>query len=83
MDGPVLATASTSPHGLSKAMMKITVNDSEVNALVDTGSTDNYISLNTVNRLNLSVTPGAGKILMASTAYVANILGFCQVDLVV
>ena len=79
----VLATASTSPHSLSKTMMKVTVNDSEVDALVDTGSTDNYISLNTVNRLKLSVCPGVGKVTMATTAFTTETLGFCQVDLVV
>lgn len=63
--------------------MKICVNGTNVDALVDTGSTDNYISLSTVESLKISTSPAVGKVTMATTAFTTDTEGCCEVDIYV
>ena len=57
-DTPTLATVlAASPDSLSKAVMKISINDLEVKALVDTGSNENFISQGVVEDMCVDVCP--------------------------
>ena len=83
-DSPMLATAlAASLDSLSKAVMKISLNGKEVNALVDTGSSENFISHGLVKDMSLSVYPGVSKVTMATTTLTTDILGYCVLDIIV
>ena len=83
-DSPVLATAlAASLDSLSKAVMKISIDGKEVQALVDTGSSENFISHGLVKDMNLSVFPGVSKVTMATTTLTTDILGHCVLDIIV
>lgn len=83
-DSPMLATVlAASLDSVSKAVIKISINDKEVQALVDTGSCKNFISQGIVEDMSLSVFPGASKVTMATTTLTTEILGYCVLDIIV
>ena len=57
--------------------MCVTLGDHELKALVDTGSTESFISESCVKDLGLSVLPASGKVSMAATTLSYNIRGCC------
>ncbi|KAI0983062.1 hypothetical protein GJ496_010680 [Pomphorhynchus laevis] len=59
---------SISKHGLHIAEQTITVNDSDVVALFDTGSSEHFIDFKLVNRIKLNITPCRETVSMATKA---------------
>ena len=66
---------------LSKAVTTIAVNSHDVNALIDTGSTDNYISPRIVQDLGLHVYQSGGQVTMAATNCTSAIQGYSVVEI--
>ena len=78
---PTLATViAASPGSLSEAVTTITVDNHNVSGLINTGSTENYISQHIVQDLGLHVYPGDGQVTMAVTDYTSSIQGYCVAD---
>ena len=79
----VLATlnAAAGPFGLENAMIKILVNNKPLTALIDTGSSDSYISANIPQREKWSIFPSRQVINMASTTLTKETQGHCSVKL--
>ncbi|XP_054266993.1 uncharacterized protein LOC128989150 [Macrosteles quadrilineatus] len=67
---------------LSKATVSLMLNGKPVDALIDTGSSDSFISEATVKRFNIFKYPTKHEISMASTSHVSSTLGHCTVDMV-
>lgn len=80
---PILSTisATTNSKQLSSATVKVEVAGKMVNALIDTGSTDNFISQEVAARLKLQITAKVGTISMASSVHRSEILGVCSPDI--
>lgn len=75
-----LLVAAT-PDSLSKAVVPVFLGDNKLCALIDTGSSESYVSKSTVRRLNLSVYNSCKKVTMASTHLSSCTLGHCVVSL--
>lgn len=71
------------PDSLSAAALSVYIADIHLYALVDSGSTDNYISEASVQLLKLPTLPSTRQVSMAQTCHKASISGFCNVDIVV
>ena len=79
---PTLATISAaSPQGLQKAVVKLEVNEHSVEALIDTGSTDIFISQNLASKLQLSVSTVTSVVTMADSSLQAKVVGYSIVNL--
>ncbi|MGL4482017.1 MAG: RNase H-like domain-containing protein, partial [Lactococcus garvieae] len=74
-------TLAASPGGLSNAVTNIMVNDVPLQALIDTGSTESYISQTAVIVHNFKVEQSQTIISMASTHLTARTLGHCNVSI--
>lgn len=72
---------AAAPTSLSNAVVRISANGVRLNALVDTGSSDSYISSSIVHANNWKVTSGKTKILMASTSLSSYTEGQCFLTL--
>ena len=80
----MLATALAVSFGsLSKAVMKVSINGKEVQALEDTGSSENFISQGVVEDMCLSMCPGVSKVTIATTILTTEILEYCSLDVTV
>lgn len=77
--GSVYQTASVG--GLAKSTVCATIDDKNVQALVDTGSTLSFIDEKIAKELHLRVLPSDGKVSMASMSMMTNIKGQCKVKL--
>lgn len=75
------ASITASIPSLSKAMIKIKINSHEVDALIDTGSSESFINQNVTKRLNIKIFPGGGKVSLASTSFYSQIKGYCIINL--
>ena len=79
---PTLATISAaSPQGLQKAFVKIEVNEHSVEALIDTGSTDSFMSQKLASKLQLSVSPVTSVVTMPDSSLQAKVVGYSIVNL--
>ena len=58
------------------------INGSVVNALVDSGSTDNFINPKQVERLSLTILPSRETVSMASSSLSAKMKGYCSATIV-
>ena len=77
---PTLAASSissASPGGLSKATLRGKVNSQGVDVLIDTGSSQSFVSLHVVKRHKWKVLPASGEVLMASTTHTSKVHGYC------
>jgi transposase InsO family protein len=78
----VLAALSPTVNGLvSRATLDTVINGNTLSALVDTGSSDNFIKESVARQLSLKVFPTSGTITLASTAHRTLIKGYCLVSL--
>ena len=79
-----LCTTSSAalPNSLSQAIVKLTVNNIPLHALIDTGSSDNYISASTARKHSFHIHPSSMSITMASTTHSSSTKGHCLVDIV-
>ena len=73
--------ASASASSLANVTVKVKINQIKTKALIDTGSTESFISEEVVKRRNLPVKPGTSKISMASGDLVKETKGYVIVDL--
>ena len=79
---PALATLCASNlQSLSNSITKIYINGNETTALVDTGSTESFISQEFALKLGLQVHHATGKVSMASSSLTSDIIGYCIVDI--
>ena len=79
---PTLATISAaSPQGLQKSVVKIEVNEHSVEALIDTGSTDSFMSQKLASKLQLSVSPVTSVVTMADSSLQVKVVGYSIVNL--
>jgi hypothetical protein len=68
----VTASNSTT-HLLKPAVVTVSIKDNNYQALVDSGSTDNFISDSLVQQLQIMVRPSSGSVVMASTSLTSSI----------
>ena len=82
---PTLATTGLLDisEGLKKACMKISLNGKDVLALIDSGSTDNFIHPHVVKMCSLKSTNCCKTIMMATKNLKAQINGFCVTTIIV
>ena len=80
---PTLAATApaASPGGLSKAILRAEVNGQTVDALVDTGSSQSFVSHNLVKMNKWKLFPSSSKVFMASTAHSQKVMGYCVVTI--
>ncbi|GFV22570.1 putative retrovirus-related pol polyprotein from transposon opus [Trichonephila clavipes] len=76
-----LAAISESTHCLQKSIIKALVNNIQLSALIDTGSSIIFLNEKHVAKCKLKVEPYLGKISMANSSMVTEIEGFCKVNL--
>ena len=72
----VMATKSNIPQGLDQAATAVTINGKCVNALVDSCSTESYISEKMAKELGLKIHPSSKGITMAQKSLNTTSLGF-------
>ena len=70
-----------SPQSLSQAITKVNLNGHVLNALLDSGSSESFISRNVALKLNLVVTPSSKNITMALNTLNTQTCGSCVVNL--
>ncbi|XP_068240062.1 uncharacterized protein [Palaemon carinicauda] len=76
-----LATVSgAAPSSLSKSLSCLKVNGLPVNALIDTGSSENFVSQKIAKENNLIILPDDGHVSMADASLSSKVLGLCCVD---
>ena len=81
---PTLASiAAPSGNGLEKSKCPIFIQNNRVEALIDSGSTDSFISQLLVEQLSLDVKKSEVQVHMASTSLCSQILGVCFVDILI
>ena len=68
---------------LSQSTIAVKIGTSEYSALVDTGSTESFISSSVVRSLDVIIHPSNSVVSMASTSHQIKVPGYCTVDLVV
>ena len=73
--------ASASSSSLANVTVKVKINKIKTNALIDTGSTESFISEEVVKRRKLPVRPGTTKISMAAGDLTKETKGYVTVDL--
>lgn len=74
-------TTAAAPSSLTKAITEIFVNGVPVQALVDTGSSESYISDKIVHSNNWEVHESTNEIVLASTSMLSKTEGHCFVSL--
>ena len=75
-------TCSAKTHSLAKSCIDIMINGSVVNALVDSGSTDNFFNPKQVQRLSLTILPSRETVSMASFSLSTKMQGYCFATIV-
>lgn len=81
---PTLAVISAAaPSSLNKTVIPVYVNDTKVDGLVDSGSTDSFVSGLVVNRLNIKTFNSQKVVGMASSSLKTTITRRVAVDLVI
>lgn len=82
---PVIAsgiTTAAAPASLSKAITTVSVNGIPLQALIDTGSSESFISYSVALRHHLPFVPFVQPITLASTDKTSSTKGYCTVSLV-
>ena len=69
------------PSGLSRAAVTVTINGHELTALIDSCSSDSFISEDSVKQLCLEIQPSSRNIYMALTTINTSITGCCTITL--
>lgn len=75
------AICQSVPKSLSRATVQLKVNGRQTEALLDTGSSESFISQELVNSQNWVTTPDPGRISMAAKSLKADIIGKCLVNI--
>ena len=76
----ILASMCSSTNSVS-SMVDARLNDQPVKAMIDTGSSDNFITESLVRSLNLKQYPKFSKVNMANPDFSTDILGYCDVKI--
>ena len=76
-------TSAATPSSLSRAVVKVSINGTEVDGLVDSGSSESFIHPDVVKHHSLAVHRSSGSVSMASTSLSTRTSGYCQVDIAV
>ncbi|GFX03587.1 retrovirus-related Pol polyprotein from transposon opus [Trichonephila clavipes] len=76
-----LVAISRSTHCLQKSIIKALVNNIQLSALIDTGSSLSFLNEKHVAKCKLKVEPYLGKISMANSSMVTETEGVCKVNL--
>ena len=76
-----LAAISGANHCLKKSIIKASVNNIQLNALIDTGSSLSFLNEKHVNKCRVKIEPYFGKVSMANSSMVAETVGVCRVNL--
>ncbi|GFY16815.1 retrovirus-related Pol polyprotein from transposon opus [Trichonephila clavipes] len=76
-----LVAISGSTHCLQKSIIKALVNNIQLSALIDTGSSLSFLNEKHVAKCKLKVEPYLGKISMANSSMVTETDGVCKVNL--
>ena len=71
------------PATLSLATVRITAQNKELCALIDSGSAENYMSKTSVDLLQLPITPAEQEVSMAQSNLKCHIVGLCTTDIIV
>ena len=71
------------PRSLLKASLPVMLNGKTLTALVESGSSDSYISSSVSTKLNLNVYPPSHEVKMASSSVRVKSVGFCMVDITI
>ena len=74
-------TAAVGPLGLERALVSVNVNGKSLTALIDTGSSDSYISKDIPVKEKWKIIPSQSIINMASTSLTNQTAGHCNVNL--
>ena len=69
------------PNSLSHASVNASVNGNTLSALIDTGSSDSFISHTEAEQLNLKIHPSKQDISMAVTSLETHVIGHCFADI--
>ena len=71
------------PESLKQASVKVSIGGIELTALIDSGSSESFISETMARKLSLKLHPSTQKISMALTYFRTQILGHCFTDIVI
>ncbi|KAK3878332.1 hypothetical protein Pcinc_016916 [Petrolisthes cinctipes] len=74
-------TSAAAPGVLSKAVVGILVNGTEIEGLIDSGSSGSFIHPDLVKQLNLAVQQSQSAVTLASTSFSAKATGLCTVNI--
>ena len=74
---PTLAASLSAMATHAPATVYVKVNGHQVKALIDTGSSDNFISAKLVSTLGTKVLPRSSKVSMASSSLSSHVRGYC------
>ena len=74
---PTLAASNSAATTHTPATVNATVNGRQVTALIDTGSSDNFISAKLVPALGMKVLPRSSKVSMTSSSLSTQVRGYC------
>ena len=77
----IFSYSAAAPRSLSKSLIIVYVNNKKAEALVDTGSSESFVSEQFVKSSKLYIARGKGQIFMASTSLHSNIAGYCHADI--
>ena len=77
-----LASSHSAVKSLKKACVGILINGRSAQALVDSGSTHNFIHPDIARSCGLVVYPTLEKVTMASSSYSSEIEGYCHTDII-
>ena len=76
------SSAASGTKSLSKAKVSVCINNTDLSALIDTGSTDSYIDYELAKRLGLKIRVSSTTINMASMSLTGDTQGHCFVNLI-
>ena len=74
-------TSAATPSALSKAVVKLLINDVETDGLIDSGSSESFIHPDVVKLHSLKVQQSQSAVTMASTSFSTQTTGFCTADI--
>ena len=81
---PILCSIVAScPESLKQATVRVSIGRIELIALIDSGSSESFISETMARKLSLELHPSTQKISMALTSFSTQILGYCFTDIVI
>ena len=84
MFSPALCTITAGcPEILSQASVKVLVSGTALTALIDSGSSDSFISQAMAKKLGLKLNPSTQNISMALTSLKTRVLGHCITDITI